>query len=355
MSFRCLAAGQFEAVEAKVFGRRLVGRTAEKFGEALDTVDIGLGQRRLRRKAADGHVVDQALPQRADGLRAHWGLLSWWLKAWTRSFSRQEIFRRHKPLGLVDDVVQPGCAQPEAKRTPGCRSQRRHWVEVFVARANRGSRTVAPVFVVAGVALLALAANPSVSWSKERRSYGRTEMPLTAATAHDVILIAPGLTDDSTIYRIYLQNIDSVDAEKHEALRIPGEYLRREKSSGWYTRSVLSGDAYLIQITSGDCIVKAPYFFASESTGEAADIVIARSAYPDPAQVLGSPPRTILDRLGIRKNKNGKWRAKFLSEEILDNYYCLGAQIRDAVDEYERSARVHKAATGTPDSTKGTK
>jgi hypothetical protein len=62
---RQAASRQLQAEQAQIVGRRFVGRAVDEGGELLDAVDVGdLGG---ARKAAQGHVVDQALAKRADG------------------------------------------------------------------------------------------------------------------------------------------------------------------------------------------------------------------------------------------------------------------------------------------------
>jgi hypothetical protein len=113
-SDRHAAACQFEAEEAKIFGRRLVGWTVDELGETFDAVDIGhLGR---GRKAVQGHIVDQALSQGADGpdgRRGHWGLLLLLRVAnWTLPFSRQKGSRRYHSQA----------AAPRRTRAAPCRS-----------------------------------------------------------------------------------------------------------------------------------------------------------------------------------------------------------------------------------------
>jgi hypothetical protein len=84
-----------------------------------------------------------------------------------------------------------------------------------------------------------------------------------------------------------------------------------------------------------------------------ADIVIARNAYPDPTHTLESEPKTVLDRLGIRKSGQGEWEIKFLSEKTLDKYYCMESEIRPAVDAYEESTTNHPARHGAPEDKRG--
>src|SRR4029077_4746170 len=58
-------------IAAHVFEARGIGRAAEESGEVLDPLHVVmLG---LRRKLADRHVFDHALPQRAYGLIGHGG------------------------------------------------------------------------------------------------------------------------------------------------------------------------------------------------------------------------------------------------------------------------------------------
>src|SRR6478735_10187657 len=58
-------------IAAHIFEARGIGRAAEESGEVLDPLHVVmLG---LRRKLADRHVFDHALPQRAYGLIGHGG------------------------------------------------------------------------------------------------------------------------------------------------------------------------------------------------------------------------------------------------------------------------------------------
>ena len=67
-------AGQVQLEEPQVLGHGRVGRSAEEDGEVLNRADVvTLG---LRGEVADGHILDHPLPQRADGLLGHRGLLS---------------------------------------------------------------------------------------------------------------------------------------------------------------------------------------------------------------------------------------------------------------------------------------
>jgi hypothetical protein len=59
---------------AQLFRRRGVGGTAEENREPLDGTDILA--LRIGYEPAHVHVFEHALAQRADGLLAHWGLLS---------------------------------------------------------------------------------------------------------------------------------------------------------------------------------------------------------------------------------------------------------------------------------------
>jgi hypothetical protein len=54
----------FDLEPAKVFRRRRVGPAPQERGKASDVADVVA--LRLRRKPAHGHIVDQALAQRAD-------------------------------------------------------------------------------------------------------------------------------------------------------------------------------------------------------------------------------------------------------------------------------------------------
>jgi len=89
---RQATSGQVEPEQAKVVRRRLVRRTVDELGEFLDAVDISdLGR---AREAADGHVVDQALAQRADGLVLGHGRLLSWVRTSLPMYSGRELFRR---------------------------------------------------------------------------------------------------------------------------------------------------------------------------------------------------------------------------------------------------------------------
>ncbi|PKU21365.1 hypothetical protein [Telmatospirillum siberiense] len=165
----------------------------------------------------DGHIVDQALPQRADGRRGHWGLLSWGVRNCTTSFSRQEISRRYRPLVLVGGVVQLGCAQPEAKRTSACRSQRRQRSEGFVTRTNRAFRTLTPVFVtlfcitVGSIDVVAAETDGLGQWTGLWCS-GRDEIGVN--THADLGSHADGQTAPLYLYvRLYLGDANSYTVE----------------------------------------------------------------------------------------------------------------------------------------------
>ena len=66
--------GQMQLERAQLFRRRGVGGTAEESRELLDSTDILA--LRIGHEPAHVHVFEHALAQRADGLLAHWGLLS---------------------------------------------------------------------------------------------------------------------------------------------------------------------------------------------------------------------------------------------------------------------------------------
>jgi hypothetical protein len=66
--------GQMQLERAQLFGGRAVGGTAEEARELLDSTDILA--LRIGHEPAHVHVIEHALAQRADGLLAHWGLLS---------------------------------------------------------------------------------------------------------------------------------------------------------------------------------------------------------------------------------------------------------------------------------------
>src|SRR5712691_12471983 len=66
--------GQMQLERAQLFRRRGVGGTAEEARELLDSTDILA--LRIGHEPAHVHVFEHALAQRADGLLAHWGLLS---------------------------------------------------------------------------------------------------------------------------------------------------------------------------------------------------------------------------------------------------------------------------------------
>jgi hypothetical protein len=59
---------------AQLFRRRTVGGRAEENPKPLDGADVLA--LRIGYEPAHVHVVEHALAQRADGLLAHWGLLS---------------------------------------------------------------------------------------------------------------------------------------------------------------------------------------------------------------------------------------------------------------------------------------
>jgi hypothetical protein len=66
--------GQMQLQRAQVFRGCGVGGPAEERREPLDGTDVLA--LRLGREPAHAHVLEHALAQRADGLLAHWGLLS---------------------------------------------------------------------------------------------------------------------------------------------------------------------------------------------------------------------------------------------------------------------------------------
>lgn len=84
---------QFETKQAQVVGRRLVGRAMDERGELSDALDVGeLG---LGCETADGHVVDQALTERADGCGLEHRKLLFWVRPSMSSLSRWAVSRRH--------------------------------------------------------------------------------------------------------------------------------------------------------------------------------------------------------------------------------------------------------------------
>src|SRR5258708_16879771 len=66
--------GQMQLERAQLFRDRGVGGTAEESREPLDDTDVLA--LRIRYEPAHAHVFKHALAQRADGLFAHWELLS---------------------------------------------------------------------------------------------------------------------------------------------------------------------------------------------------------------------------------------------------------------------------------------
>src|ERR1700726_1315294 len=66
--------GQMQLERAQLFRGRGVGGTAEESREPLDGTDVLA--LRIGHEPAHVHVFEHALAQRADGLLAHWGLLS---------------------------------------------------------------------------------------------------------------------------------------------------------------------------------------------------------------------------------------------------------------------------------------
>jgi hypothetical protein len=66
--------GQMQLERAQLFRNRGVGGTAEEGREPLDGTDVLA--LRIGHEPAHVHVIEHALAQRADGLLAHWGLLS---------------------------------------------------------------------------------------------------------------------------------------------------------------------------------------------------------------------------------------------------------------------------------------
>jgi len=324
-----------------------IGERFEEGAEALGAVGIGhLGR---SREAADGPVVDPVTTVEGGQVVSGQG---------RRVFSRCGLLRFHyRMLGWANSLRPHFLLMQIGRVLPGANSQRYSYLRLGFQNTNRENRTPTRVRLgmVIIIVVICLAVTPSLSWSKEKRSYGRTEMPLTSASAHDLVRIDPGLTDDSEKYRIYMQNTLSKESAQFVVMRVPVEYLRRENVHEWYNASVLSGRDHFTQVTSGDCSVKTLYFFSAEYTGRSADIVIARSAYPDPAGMLGPPPRTVLDRLGIRKSKRGKWEIKFLSEKTLDKYYCFESEIYAEVFRYEERKIGHCAAGRSPASEKGTR
>ena len=285
------ASDQLETVEPKVFRRRLVGRSVEKFGEEFDAVQVGhLGR---RREAADGHVVDQALAEGGDGLVAHWGLPSLGLRVWKSSFSGREVSGRYKSvLGTAS--------------------------------------------ILTGSILFALAVYPPISWSKERRSYGQTQISLSAPGAHDYVVIAPGVTDNSTHYKLLIQTTPQGGKTLLTNVRISGEYILKEVQSGFYSGVVLSTESYLVEVQTPDCIVKRPYIFSADETGRTGEIVIARNPYPDAIGSATTPSATVLDRLRLEKGRDGVWEASLLSEVRLDKYYCFDRDIVTRVFRFEQ-------------------
>jgi hypothetical protein len=68
------ARSQVQLERAQVFRCRGVGGPAQKGRQLLDSADVVT--LRIGREPAQAHVFEHALAQRADGLLAHWGLLS---------------------------------------------------------------------------------------------------------------------------------------------------------------------------------------------------------------------------------------------------------------------------------------
>src|SRR5882724_10564881 len=66
--------GQMQLESAQLFGGRGVGGTAEESRKPLDGTNVLA--LRIGYEPAHVHVIEHALAQRADGLLAHWGLLS---------------------------------------------------------------------------------------------------------------------------------------------------------------------------------------------------------------------------------------------------------------------------------------
>ena len=69
---------------------------------ALTNVDTVEGRETM--PVVDGHVVNQALTKRADGLIGNWKLLSW-VRSWNALFSRQQVSQRQWGVGLLAFVV----------------------------------------------------------------------------------------------------------------------------------------------------------------------------------------------------------------------------------------------------------
>src|SRR6266851_2760861 len=66
--------GQMQLERTQLFRSRAVWGTAEESREPLDGADVLA--LRIGHEPAHAHVFEHALAQRADGLLAHWGLLS---------------------------------------------------------------------------------------------------------------------------------------------------------------------------------------------------------------------------------------------------------------------------------------
>ncbi len=112
---RQAASRQFMAEQVQIVGHRFVEKAMDERGELLGTVDIGgLGR---AREAAQGHVVDQALAQRAggNGLGRNKSLLL-------------KVGRVIARPGLVERSVKPlryrflAFSQSEAPKFDGCQS-----------------------------------------------------------------------------------------------------------------------------------------------------------------------------------------------------------------------------------------
>lgn len=104
-----------------------------------------------------------------------------------------------------------------------------------------------------------------------------------------------------------------------------------DSSSGWYLPVAMSSESFLTAIYSGDCMVKGVIILQEGAKNGDINIIQTRSEFPSPDKTVKS--KTIMDKfiMKLRQKDPERYVLKYAGSQSLENYYCLPADIYDAV------------------------